>query len=212
MVNMAKQEITAKQLEALRFLRNAIVHDGHSPSIRDLAHALGYKSPRTAFLVLAELIDGGWLKRRSNGGLQLRKDLPETDDHARTIQIPLVGSVACGAPLLAEENIEAVIPVSTALAKPGWKYFILRAKGNSMDQAGIEDGSLLLVRQQPVAENGDKVVALVDDEATVKEFQRERDLVVLKPKSSDKKHKPIVLTENFIIQGVVKSVLPANIY
>lgn len=209
---MEKHQITEKQLEALRFLRNAIVHDGRSPSVRDLAHALGYKSPRTAFLILNHLIEGGWLKRNQDGELQLRKNLPEAEDHARTVEVPLVGSVACGVPLLAEENIEALIPVSTALAKPGGKYFLLRATGDSMDRAGIDDGDLLLVRQQPTAENGDRVVALIDDAATVKELHREKDVVVLKPKSKNKDHKPIVLTEDFIIQGVVKSVLPANLY
>jgi len=212
MVSMIKQQITEKQLEALRFLRNAIVHDGYSPSVRDLAHALGYKSPRTAFLVLNDLIEGGWIKRRLDGDLQLKKDLPATGDHARTVEVPLVGNVACGTPFLAEENIEARIPVSTDLAKPGGKYFLLRATGDSMNEAGIDDGDLVLVRQQPVAENGDKVVALINDEATVKELHREKDVVVLKPKSKNKTHKPIVLTENFIIQGVVTSVLPANLY
>jgi repressor LexA len=209
---MIKQQITEKQLEALRFLRNAIVHDGYSPSIRDLAHALGYKSPRTAFLVLNDLIEHGWIKRNLDGNLQVKKDLPATRDNARTVEVPLVGNVACGAPFLAEENIEAHIPVSTDLAKPGGKYFLLRATGDSMNKAGIEDGDLMLVRQQPVAENGDRVVALINDEATVKELHREKGVVVLKPKSKNKTHRAIVLTDNFIIQGVVTSVLPASVY
>src|SRR4051812_25402111 len=111
MASMKKQLLTEKQLEALRYLRNAIVHDGHSPSVRELAEELGYNSPRSAFLLLHSLIEHGWLKRKEDGDLQLRKDLPESSDHARTIAIPLVGTVACGAPLLAEENIEAYIPV-----------------------------------------------------------------------------------------------------
>lgn len=212
MVGMEKGQISKKQLAALRFLRNAIVHDGYSPSVRDVAHALGYKSPRTAFLLLNDLIEGGWLKRGLDGGLRLRKNLPEAEDHARTVKVPLVGKVACGTPLLAEENVEALIPVSIALARPGWKYFLLRATGDSMNKAGIDDSDLVLVRQQPVADNSDRVVALIDDEATVKEIHREKGVVVLKPRSTNKKHKPIILTENFIIQGVVISVLPANLY
>ena len=81
-----------------------------------------------------------------------------------------------------------------------------------MNEAGIDGGDLVLVRQQPSAENGDKVVALIDDEATVKELHREKNVVVLKPRSTNKKHKPIVLTENFIIQGVVQSVLPGSLH
>jgi repressor LexA len=208
---MSKEQLTEKEMQALRHLRNAIVHEGHSPSIRELAQALGYKSPRTAFLVLNALIGRGWLKRRADGELQFKKELPGATDHARTVQIPLVGSVACGVPLLAEENTEAYIPVSTSLAKPGHKYFFLRAVGDSMNAAGIQDGDLMLVRQQSQAENGQKVVALINDEATVKEFHRQGDAVVLKPRSRNAKHKPIVVTDDFIIQGVVTSVLPAKL-
>ncbi len=209
---MQKEQPDQKELQALRFLRNAIVHDGYSPSVRDIARAIGYKSPRTAFLVIERLMERGWLKRNADGNLQLRKELAEQEDHARTVNVPLIGVVPCGAPLLAEENTEAYIPVSKSLARPGSKYFLLRAKGDSMDQAGIDDGDLLLVRQQHQAENGDKVIALIDDEATVKEFQRRKNVIALRPRSKNKTHKPIVLTENFIIQGVVVSVLPGNLY
>lgn len=200
------------EAKALRFLRNAIVHDGHSPSIRDLGSALGYRSPRSAMLVLNCLIEKGMVRRRDDGSLQMRKDIAEDEDHARTVSVPLVGGVACGVPLLAEENIEAFIPVSTSLAKPGSKYFLLRAVGDSMNQAGIDDGDLMLVRRQQSAENGQKVVALIDDEATVKEFHREKEVVVLRPRSKNKTHKPIVLTDNFRIQGVVITTLPSDIH
>ena len=198
-------------MKALRVLRNALVHCGASPSVRDMARALGYRSPRSAFLLLNQLAEKGFLRRKGNGQLQLRKDIMEKEDHAQTVDVPLVGTVPCGAPLLAEENVEVYIPVSTSLARPGSKYFLLRAKGDSMNQAGIENGNLLLVRQQQNAENGQKVVALIDNEATVKEFHRGENAVILMPKSKNKTHKPIVLTENFIIQGVVTTVLPANL-
>lgn len=209
---MHSGHLSEKQLEALRYLRNAIVHQGWSPSVRDLAEELGYKSPRTAFLILHSLIEEGWVKRKADGELQLQKDLAMAEDHARTVEVPLVGSVACGSPMLAEENIEAYLPVSNRLAKAGSSYFLLRAAGDSMNDAGIDDGDLVLVRQQPQAENGDRVVALIDDKATVKELHREKGLVILKPRSRNKTHKPIILTDNFIIQGVVTSVLPANLY
>ena len=81
-----------------------------------------------------------------------------------------------------------------------------------MDKAGIEDGSILLVRQQPMADNGDKVVTPINDEATVKVFEKAEDAVILRPKSKNSKHKPIVLTENCQIQGVVVATLPSDIY
>ena len=114
--------------------------------------------------------------------------------------------------MFAEENIQARIPVSTALAKKGSKYFLLRASGDSMNQAGINSGDLLLVRQQDTAETGERVVALINEEATVKIFERGADAVILRPKSTNKEHRPIVLTDNCIIQGVVQAVLPSDIY
>ena len=122
--------------------------------------------------------------------------------------MPLVGTVACGTPLLAEENIEAIIPVSVKLAKPHYKYFLLKASGDSMDQAGINDGDLVLVRQQPAAEIGDIVVALIDDEATIKEFHVSDETIILKPRSTNKQHKPIILTRGFQVQGIVITSIP----
>ncbi len=114
----------------------------------------------------------------------------------------------CGLPLLAEENTEALIPVSQRIAKPGAQYFLLRAAGDSMDKAGINDGDILVVRQQPVAEEGQKIVALIGDSATVKEFRRRGDKVVLMPRSSNPVHQPIVLEGDFMVQGVVIATLP----
>lgn len=207
---MGKETLNERQIQALRHLRNAIVHNGYSPSVRELAGALGYKSPRTAFLVLQTLIEGGWIERRSSGELQLKRDMPGQKDHARTIQVPLISRVACGQPIFAEEQIEAFVPVSTALAKPGGKYFLLRASGDSMNKAGIDNGDLVLVRQQQNAENGQKVVALIDDEATVKEFQHRGEAVILQPRSTNKAHQPIILTDDFLIQGVVVATIPKS--
>src|ERR1051326_1367303 len=203
--------LTEKEIEALRHVRNALVHEGHSPSVRELCVKLGYRSPRSGFLILNSLIKKGWVNRRSGGDLQLKRDLAEGRSNERTIDLPLVGSVPCGMPVLAEENIEAFIPVSVNIARGGGRYFLLRAQGDSMNEAGIEEGDILLVRQQESAENGDRVVAVINDEVTVKEFHREKDVVVLKPKSRNKKHRPIVVTENFIVQGVVVSVLPSSL-
>jgi repressor LexA len=171
--------------------------------------ALGYKSPHSAMLVVNRLIDLGVLKRRSSDGqLQIANDVESHDTHARTINIPLVGAAPCGQPLLAEENIEMIITVSTELAKPPHRYFFLRAIGDSMDQKGIQSGDLVLVRQQPDAENGQVVVALIDDEATMKELHKSADAIVLKPRSSNPEHRPIVLNDDFKIQGVVVASVP----
>lgn len=193
---------------AFRFIRNQLVHFNRSPSIREIQIELKYRSPRSAAVVVERLINSGWLARRDDGKLRVLREAPSTRSHAQTILVPLVGTAACGTPLLAEENIEAEIPVTTDLAKPGYRYFLLRAKGNSMDQAAIADGDLVLVRQQNIAENGQIVVALIDDEATIKELHRTQTAVVLKPRSSSSEHQPIILTRDFQIQGIVVTAIP----
>jgi repressor LexA len=202
------KRLNPKEADAVRHIRNWITHKGRLPSVRELMAALGYKSPHSVTLLIRSLLGKGILKKRPSGELQLIKDPQESSSHARTVDVPLVGTVACGTPILAQENIEAMIPVSVSLARPGYKYFLLRTSGDSMDKAGIKDGDLVLVRQQQTAKNGDKVVALIDDEATVKEFQRHKNCVVLMPKSKNKDHKPIILTDNFEVQGVIVTAIP----
>jgi len=205
---MEKPQLTSKELETMRQIRNWLVHRGHTPSVRELMAALGYKSPRSAQDIIEKLEEKGYLKKNETGTIKLIKDPDLGSTHAQTQDVPLISIVACGNPIFAEENIEAMILVSTSLVKNSAKYFILRAVGDSMDLAGIEDGDLVLVQQQEIAEDGDKVVALIDDSATIKEFYKRDDVVVLKPKSSNPAHKPIILSEDFRIQGVVTNVIP----
>jgi repressor LexA len=205
---MSEEDLSIKAREALRHIRNWLMRYGKVPSVRDLMNEMDYKSPRSAMLLMAELEQNGFLKKKSDSTFQMIKDLA-TETMARTVAIPLVGSVTCGTPMLAEENVEAMIPVSTLLAKPGFKYFLLRANGDSMDKAGINNGDLILVKQQPVADNGQRVVALIDDEATVKEFQRKGDVIALVPQSNNSKHKPIILDYEFQIQGIVIATIPS---
>lgn len=205
---MSDKPLTRKELEALRHIRNRIVHGEEPPSVRELQELLGYGSPNAAAYVLGQLMRRRYIQRRKNGKLQLLKHAVEDLAHARTVLVPLVGSVPCGAPLLAQENVTAVLPVSTALARPPHRYFLLRASGDSMNLAGIQDGDLVLVRQQPTAESGQNVVALIDDEATLKEFRRTPNLVALLPRSKNKEHKPIILSDDFQVQGVVVATIP----
>lgn len=124
------------------------------------------------------------------------------------VQIPLVGSAPCGNPLLGEENIEEYIAVDKAKIKPGFKYFILRAEGDSMNLAGIQNGDLVLCRQQLKAETGDKVVSLLGDNVTIKMYgERVGGVRKLMPKSTNIEHVPIVPEEGDTVQGVVQEVL-----
>ena len=205
---MQTAAISNKELEAIREIRNSIMHVGRIPSMRELMSSLGYRSPRSASLIVNKLIKMGVLRRKDDGNLQFVKSLGDDNTRAQTVDVPLVGVVACGVPILAEENIQAKIPVSTKLARPPHRYFLLKAKGDSMNQKGIANGDFVLVRQQVTANNGDTVVALIDNEATVKEFYEAGETVILKPRSKNKQHQPIVLTKDFQIQGVVVATIP----
>ena len=201
--------LSDKDKKAFALIRNKIIHYGESPTLREINEVTGGKSPRSASLVIDRLVESGLIKK-SGRNLILANTYSESS--VSTIDVPLVGSVACGTPIFAEENIQTYIPISTRMAQKGSKYFLLRASRDSMDEAGINSGDLLLIRQQDSAENGDKVVALINDEATVKVFEKTRDAVILRPKSKNKNHKPIILTDNCMIQGVVVAVLPGDLY
>jgi len=195
--------------KAFNLIRNRLVHEGKKPTLREINEVTGGKSPRSASIVIDRLVRMGLLKRNGDN-LRLTENAINSAS-IETINVPLVGTVTCGLPVLAVENIEAYIPVSTNLAKKGSQYFLLRASGDSMNEAGIQDRDILLVKQQSTAEDGQKVVALINDEATVKYFERKNSAVILRPKSSNNVHKPIILTDNCQIQGVVIAVLPADL-
>lgn len=202
--------LTSKELEAIRLIRNTIVHKGYFPALRELSKNLGYKSPRSASVITDGLVQKGILTKKENGKLTLSEFELVEGAGAQTIDVPLLGTIACGLPILAEENITAMIPVSVQIAKPTNRYFFLRAKGDSMNDAGIDDGDLVLIKQQNIADNGDLVVALIDDAATIKEFQRQDDCIVLKPKSTNKSHQPILMTRDFHVQGIVVQIIKNN--
>lgn len=201
--------LSDKDKKAFALIRNKIIHYGESPTLREINEVTGGKSPRSASLVIDRLKDAGLIKKV---GRKIILTNTYSTSSISTIDVPLVGSVACGTPIFAEENIQDHISISTNMAKKGSNYFLLRSSGDSMDQAGINSGDLLLIKQQNTAENGDRVVALINDEATVKIFEKVDGAIILRPKSKNRVYKPIVLTEDCIIQGVVKAVLPSDLY
>lgn len=204
---MSEDNLSIKSRVALRHIRNWIMHKGKFPSTRELMATMDYRSPRSAMLLMEELESNGFLKKKPDGSYRLIKDLEE-EYNTETVLIPLIGSIAAGLPILAEQNTEAMIPVATSLIKGDAKYFLLKVRGDSMDLAGINDGDLILVRQQMIADSGQKIVALIDDEATVKEFHRTGSYITLLPRSSNPKHKPIIVSTDLRIQGLVMAVIP----
>ncbi len=203
-----KEELNRREKDAVRIIRNYVMNEGELPSVRELMFEMGYKSPRSAAEVIEKLESKGILQRSSDGSLRFMDVELEDSERAETVGVPLMGEVACGTPIYAEENIRAYIPVSVKLATPPNRYFFLRAKGDSMNQRGINDSDLVLIKQQNTAINGDLVVALIDDDATIKELQRTNEIVVLLPRSTNSIHQPIILTQDFQIQGIVITSIP----
>jgi len=199
--------LNQKHIKAIKYIRNWLIHNGRTPSVRELMTALGYKSPKSAQDILSQLRKLKIIKKLDSGNYKLVSNPDLGPVHAQTVNIPLVGVISCGEPIWAEQNIESYIPVSVSFIKPGFQYYLLRAEGNSMDGAGINDKDLVLVRQQSMADEGDKIVALIDGEATIKYFYKTKNAIILRPKSSSNQHKPIILTDDFQIQGVVIDVI-----
>lgn len=198
-------DLSQKELVAYRYIRNQLVHYNHAPSVREVMKQLGSNAPRSAELVINSLIERELLQRRKESGkLQLTDDILTSSESISTVNLPLVGRVAAGVPILAEENVEAYIPVDGRLLRGNAQdHYLLRVYGNSMNLKGINDGDLAIVKIQPSAERGQNVVALINDEATVKEFIPAEGKIILKPHSTDKSIQPIILQDDFLIRGVV---------
>ncbi|MBL8160003.1 repressor LexA [Candidatus Saccharibacteria bacterium] len=202
--------LNTTEQSAFRYIRNRLLRGEGSPSVREVMRHIKKSSPRSADLIINKLIAKDLLQRKDSGQLQLVKDVFASQEHASTVSLPIVGTVAAGSPILAEQNIDAYVSVDERLlAKAkGAKCFLLRVSGDSMDKRGIMNGDLAIVRQQQIANAGDNIVALIDDSATIKELTFAEDKVVLKPHSTNASIRPIILQEDFLIQGIVIGTLP----
>ncbi|MDR7484126.1 MAG: transcriptional repressor LexA [Armatimonadota bacterium] len=172
--------LTGRQQEILTFVQRYIESHGYPPSVREIGRAMGLTSSSTVHSHLGALERKGFLRRDPSKprALELLRD--GVGPHRRVVALPVVGRVAAGTPVLAEQNIEDYLPLPADLLD-GADGFVLRVRGDSMIDDGIQDGDLLIVRRQQTANNGDIVVARVDDEATVKRFYREGDRIRLQP-------------------------------
>lgn len=174
------KELTDRQREVLGFIRSFTRRHGLPPTVREIGERFRF-TPRAAFDHLRALERKGALRRRVTSKRSSRA-LTLCDPVSATEEVPILGRIAAGAPLLAEENLEGTLPIDAGwLQGRGGDLFALRVHGESMINAHIVDGDLVLVRKQESAQPGDIVAALLDDEATVKRFQRDGDAVVLKP-------------------------------
>lgn len=198
------QKLTEKQKVVLASIRDLTRKIGKSPTMEELRCELGYAGISSVQRHLTALKKKGFISSEPHHARSLEVNLSPEDQAS----IPLVGNVACGLPLLAEENIEAYIVYNRSkLCGSPKDYFFLRATGDSMNRAGIDDGDYVLVKQQAVADIGQKVVALIGDEATIKKLEKKNGFYVLAPESSNPQNKPIYMRENFHIQGVIFDVI-----
>ncbi|MGE3777553.1 MAG: transcriptional repressor LexA [Pirellulaceae bacterium] len=209
-VYLSRMPLTTKQKAFLRTLIDLVELRGIPPTVREIQAAAGFASTRSVVQYLDALETAGFIVRgRGSRNLRiLRQTADDVTDSTDTLEVPVIGTVAAGTPLLAEENIVEHRRVATHLLRRGSRHFLLKVRGDSMDQAGITDGDLVLVRQQPMASNGDRVVALIDQDATVKRLRMGAESVLLEPVSSNPIHKAIVVSRDFRIQGVVVAAIP----
>ena len=174
------------QARILAYIESEIKSRGYAPSVREIGEAVGLKSTSTVHGHLTRLEKKGLLHRDAMKpramGLSLPPSSPSSYDDTDVRQIPVVGRVAAGVPILAEENVEEVLSMPIDVVGEG-ELFALRVRGESMIQAGIMNNDYIVVRKQPDANNGEIVVAMIDDEATVKRFYRECGHVRLQPEN-----------------------------
>jgi repressor LexA len=202
-------KLTKKQEEFFNVVANYIQKEKIAPTNREIQEIMGLKSPRSIVQYLDVLEKRGYIHRGKGArNIRIVKSPYEDNGSSKTVKVPILGYVPCGTPFLAEENIERHIAISEKIAKPPYKYFILRAIGDSMDEAGINEGDLVLIRQQMTANNGDIVVALIDESATIKRLRLRKNHIILEPRSSNPNHCPIVLERDFKIQGIVVGTIP----
>ena len=180
---MAYGKISAKQREILEYIKQEILKKGYPPAVREICEAVDLKSTSSVHSHLETLEKNGYIRRDPTKprAIEIMDDSFNLT-RREMVNVPIVGKVAAGQPILAEENIESYFPIPAEFM-PNKQTFMLKVKGESMINVGIYDGDHLLVQQQPDAVNGDIVVALIDDSATVKTFYKEDGHYRLQPEN-----------------------------
>ncbi len=206
------EKVTKRQQAVLDCIEECIREKGYGPTVREVCQSLGLSSPSTVHVHLKALEDKGLIKRDplKSRSIALTYPLAEHEiasnvikpSFSKVVNVPLVGNVAAGSPILAEENITDTISLPTDIVGDS-PSFLLSVRGESMIEAGINDGDYVVVKEQPVANNGDIVVAIIDDGATVKRFYKESDHIRLQPENSTME--PII-TRDCSIAGKVVAV------
>ncbi|MBO7515421.1 MAG: transcriptional repressor LexA [Lachnospiraceae bacterium] len=197
---MEQEKLTAKQQRIYEYLTEFSRRNGYAPSVREICEGLDLNSTSTVFGHLETLEKKGYI-RRGSGKNRAIEILSDRDLHSEIVHIPLIGRVAAGVPILAEQNIEGYFSVNSDTLPHSDPLFMLKVKGDSMINIGIRNGDQVIVASTPTAENGDVVVAMIDNEATVKTFYKEKGHYRLQPENDTME--PIIVKECTILGKVV---------
>lgn len=203
---MAYGKITKKQREILDYIKDQIITRGFPPSVRDICEAVNLKSTSSVHAHLETLEKNGYIRRDPTKPRAI-EILDDSFNELRTgnlVNVPLIGTVAAGQPLLAVENIESYFPIPAEYLPRG-NAFMLKVKGDSMINAGIHDGDNVVILETHEAKDGDMIVALIGDSATVKTFYREEGFIRLQPENDTMS--PIIVTQDLRILGRVIGVM-----
>ena len=189
-----KEELNKREKTILKFIEKQIMTDGYPPSVREIGQAVGLSSTATVHGYLERLEKKGYIKKKDKKGRTLRLLKGSTGETKKTsskdfytrkelVEVPVVGKITAGMPILAVENVTDTFPIPIDFVGNS-DCFMLTVRGESMIEAGILDGDYILVKKQNNANNGEIVVALIEDEATVKTFYKEKDHIRLQPENS----------------------------
>ena len=183
---MGQGKITAKQQQILDFIKEEILNKGYPPAVREICDAVNLKSTSSVHSHLETLEKNGYIRRDPTKP----RAIEICDDNFQMVRtemvsLPVIGTVAAGTPILAEENVENYFPVPAEMVPNGQPSFVLKVKGDSMINVGIYNGDQIFVQSCSTANNGDTVVALIDDSATVKTFYKEKNHIRLQPENDD---------------------------
>lgn len=199
------QPLSDREKKILTYMKDEIRKKGYPPTVREMCESIGIRSTSTAHKELAALEQKGYIRKDPAKPRAIEILDFEAESRVDVIEIPVVGQIAAGLPILAEQNIEDSFPVPSRYIKNG-NYFMLTVKGDSMIDAGIFNGDYILVKQQNTANNGDIVAAMVEgleNEATVKTFYKERTHIRLQPENASMSP---ILVDDVQILGLVKGV------
>ena len=203
---MSSNGLTPKQNTVFAAMRELQAMNGRMPTLDEIRRHLNYATVSSVQRHVDALKSKGYIQNKKHQARTIRLT------HRHLMNIPLVGNVACGAPLLAEENIEAYVAYDAdSLRGDAKDFFFLRAIGDSMDKAGIDDGDLVLVRKADAADPGKRIVALVGDDATVKTLVKDNQRWILRPESTNARHKDLIMTTDFVVQGTVENVVKVGL-